>query len=462
MQFDTAVLGAGPGGYVCAIRCAQYGLKTLLIEEKELGGTCLNRGCIPTKTLLHSARLFHDIRHFAKFGIKVENPSFDYGVITSRSEKIVGQLREGIGSLLKSHGVTVVSGRGKLLSPHEIETGGERFEARNIVIATGTRPSVPNIEGAEGPNILSTDDFLALNELPESAVIIGGGVSGIEFASILASFGKKVTVLKRSPEILPDTDEEIVRLLLRKLKQLRVTFKAGVTFKRITGETEKTVEYIDHATGKESVATGQVCVLCTGRVPNTESIAPENAGIETIRGYIPVDEQLRSNVASIYAIGDVNGKHALAHAAMAQGKAVAAEMASRPHRFRDDAVPSCIYTAYETAWVGLSQTQAETRGYTVRVGRYHIPATGKALVSGVDTGLVKIVSDAKTGKLLGAAIISLRATDMIAEIAALISLNATVADLADTVHPHPTLSEVMGEAADDLFGLCCHAPKKEE
>ena len=461
MPFHVAILGAGPGGYICAIRCAQFGLKTLLIEERELGGVCLNRGCIPTKTILQSAHLFHDVCRSAKFGVNVENPSYDYGVVAARREKIVGQLRGGVAAVLKSYGVTVVEGRGRLISAHKIEAGGEEYEARNIVIATGTRATTPKIEGVDGANILSTDDFLALRELPESAVIIGGGVTGIEFASILASFGKKVTVLKRSPEVLPGADEDVTRLLLRKLKQLRVTFKSGVTFKRISGEAEKTVEYVENATGKEARAAGEVVILCSGRTPNTDSLGLENAGIETVRGYIPVDDRLRTNVVSIYAIGDVNGRHALAHAATAQGKAVAAEIASKPYVYNDGAVPSCVYTSPEAAWVGLSQTQAEARGYTVRVGRYHIPAAGKALVMGVDTGLVKVVSDEKTGRLLGAAIISPRATDMIAEIAALISVGATAADLAGTIHPHPTLSEVMWEAADDLLGLCCHTPKRE-
>lgn len=461
MPFHVAILGAGPGGYICAIRCAQFGLKTLLIEERELGGVCLNRGCIPTKTILQSAHLFHDVCRSAKFGVNVENPSYDYGVVAARREKIVGQLRGGVAAVLKSYGVTVVEGRGRLISAHKIEAGGEEYEARNIVIATGTRATTPKIEGVDGANILSTDDFLALRELPESAVIIGGGVTGIEFASILASFGKKVTVLKRSSEVLPGADEDVTRLLLRKLKQLRVTFKSGVTFKRISGEAEKTVEYVENATGKEVRAAGEAVILCSGRTPNTDSLGLENAGIETVRGYIPVDDRLRTNVVSIYAIGDVNGRHALAHAATAQGKAVAAEIASKPYVYNDGAVPSCVYTSPEAAWVGLSQTQAEARGYTVRVGRYHIPAAGKALVMGVDTGLVKVVSDEKTGRLLGAAIISPRATDMIAEIAALISVGATAADLAGTIHPHPTLSEVMWEAADDLLGLCCHTPKQD-
>lgn len=461
MSFHVAILGAGPGGYICAIRCAQFGLKTLLIEERELGGVCLNRGCIPTKTILQSAHLFHDVCRSAKFGVNVENPSYDYGVVAARREKIVGQLRGGVAAVLKSYGVTVVEGRGRLISAHKIEAGGEEYEARNIVIATGTRATTPKIEGVDGANILSTDDFLALRELPESAVIIGGGVTGIEFASILASFGKKVTVLKRSSEVLPGADEDVTRLLLRKLKQLRVTFKSGVTFKRISGEAEKTVEYVENATGKEARAAGEAVILCSGRTPNTDSLGLENAGIETVRGYIPVDDRLRTNVVSIYAIGDVNGRHALAHAATAQGKAVAAEIASKPYVYNDGAVPSCVYTSPEAAWVGLSQTQAEARGYTVRVGRYHIPAAGKALVMGVDTGLVKVVSDEKTGRLLGAAIISPRATDMIAEIAALISVGATAADLAGTIHPHPTLSEVMWEAADDLLGLCCHTPKQD-
>lgn len=459
MKYDAAILGSGPGGYICAIRCAQYGLKTLLVEERELGGTCLNRGCIPTKTLLHSAQLFRQTRNLAKFGVHAENPTFDFSEIAARRDKIVSQLRGGVANVLKARGVTVVSGRGSLAAPNVLSVAGETYEAARVVLATGTRPNLPPIEGIGGSNILTTDDVLKLSELPESAVIIGGGVTGIEFASILASFGVKVTVLKRSPRVLPGADDEIVRLLLRKLKQLRITFKAGVSFTRITGESEKTVEYVDQTTQTAASASGAVCIICTGRAPNSDAIGLESAGVKTERGFVPVNGELLTNVPNVYAIGDLNGMRALAHAASAQAKAAAAHCAGLSRPYSDKAVPNCVYTDPEVAWVGLSESDAQKAGYNVRVGRFHIPGNGKALIMGVDTGLVKIVAD-ETGEILGAHLIAPRASDMIAEFAALIEQSASVSDLADVIHPHPTLSEVIGEAADDVLGLCCHSIEK--
>ena len=459
-KFDVAILGAGPGGYVCAIRCAQYGLKTVLIEERDLGGTCLNRGCIPTKSMLHSSELFFNTQTLGKFGIQVGDVTVDFATVAKRRDRTVDQLRNGVASLLKANRVEVVKGHGAITSPTTLAVGKETYKAEHIVLAPGCKPVHPKIEGIDGSNILTTDQALRLDHCPESVVIIGGGVTGLEFASIFASFGKQVAVLKRSPAILPGLDdEETAKLLLRKFKRLKISFRAGVKFKRITGDTDKTVEY--EYNGQEEKAEGEIVIVCTGRSPNTDGLGLSEAGVLTQGGYIKVNELFKTNIPNILAIGDATRGWQLAHAASAQGLAAAAICANMPVSYYGGAVPSCIYTNPEIAYVGLSEKQAVKAGKKIRVGRFHVPSNGKALIMGADTGLIKIISDEETGEIYGAQMACPRATDMIAEIAAVMNCEGTIHELASTIHPHPTLSEMIGEAANDALGLCCHALPSE-
>ncbi len=460
-KFDVAILGSGPGGYVCALRAAQYGLKTALIEENELGGTCLNRGCIPTKAMIHCAELFHDFQKAGKFGIVMGDISYDFAVIAARRDKLVTQLRKGIANLEKANGVTVIHGRGVLTSPRTIAVEGETVEADRLVLATGSSPAIPLITGMNGPNVLTSDDVLRMTELPESVVIVGGGVIGIEFAFLFAALGKEVTVLEMAPSVLNGVEEEIVRLLLRKFRRLKIQVQTGVRVTRILGEEDATVEF--ESEGKKNKVTAQKCVVCVGRRPNTDRLGLEELGIATKNGFVIVDDQLRTNLPGVIAIGDITGKLQLAHVASAQGKVAAAVCAGRPASIRYDRIPACVYTSPEIAWVGMTEKNAKDSGRSVRTGEFHIPASGRALVMGADTGIVRLIVDSETEEILGGQIFGPRATDMISEIATVMNHGGTIREIAETVHPHPTLSETIMEAAEDVFGLCCHqAPKNEE
>lgn len=459
MTYDVAILGGGPGGYEAAIRCAQYGLKTALIEARDLGGTCLNWGCIPTKTLLHSAEVYETALEAKNHGVSTGEVSFDYGVMAANKDALVGSLRNSISILQKKYGVTVIKGFGILKDARTIAVGDTTVHANQIILATGSKPSRPPIPGIDGENVMTSDEVLAMTECPESMVIIGGGVIGMEFATLYATLGKKVTVVEMMPTILPGVDIDIVQKISLVLEQKGIEIITGAKVLSIEGGSAVTVNY--SLNGIEESVTRACCVVSVGRSPMTEKIGLEENGIRMDRGFVTVDDHMRTSVPAIYAIGDITGKIQLAHVATAQGMVAAANCAGKNETMDYRIVPSCIYTSPEIASVGMTADQAVKAGKTVKTGFFDVTSNGKAMVMGAQVGMVKLVTDAQTGEIFGVQILAPRATDMIGEVAAVMKCEGTIEELAATIHPHPTVCEAIMEAAHDVHGLCCNAlPKK--
>ncbi len=451
-KFDVAVIGGGPGGYVAAIRAAKLGKKTVLVEKDKVGGTCLNRGCIPTKAMLHSAEVYEEMLKAADLGISAENIAFDYAKIAERKEAVVGRLVGGISGLLRKNKVTVKNGKAVLTSKNTFKIGDEEVEAEKIILATGSFPANVPIKGADKKGVMNSDGVLALTECPESIVIIGGGVIGIEFATLFNTLGKKVTVVEMLPNIMNGMDLEICNTMKAILQSRGIDIYTNAKVVEIKDGLEVVFEF----EGKQLSANGDVVVMAVGRRPDTKDIGLEALGINMNRGFVQVDEYLRTNIPNIYAIGDITGKIQLAHVASAQGLVAAHNCAGENKVMRYNIVPACIYTNPEIASVGLTEAQAKDKGIELKIGKFNVAGNGRSMVMGASEGFVKILTDAKTGEILGAHIMAPRATDMIAEIATAMKAEATIEEVADTIHPHPTVSEIIMEAAHDVEGLCVH------
>lgn len=451
-QYEVAVIGGGPGGYIAAIRSAQLGKRTVLVEKRDVGGTCLNRGCIPTKALLHSAEVYQQLSGAKSLGITLGEYAFQYKKMAKRKDKVVKQLRSGVENLVAGHGAQLVRGEAVLTGPHTFRVGEEEFEAEQIILASGSYPASIPIPGADLPGVLNSDGVLALEECPESVVIIGGGVIGVEFATLFRDLGKPVTIVEMLPTILYGNDPDVCATMTGLLTDKGVTIHTGA----------KVLEIRDGLTcvfekdGQTLEAQGQVVILATGRKPETATLGLEAAGVETERGFVKVDDELRTNVPHIYAIGDITGKQQLAHVATAQG-VVAAHNAAGEHRQMDySAVPGCIYTTPEIACVGLTEDKAKEAGYAVKTGRFNVSGNGRSLAISCPDGFAKIVADAATGRVLGCHVVAPHATEFISEAVLAIRQSLTVEQLGQTIHAHPTVSEVLMEAAHDVEGLCCH------
>ena len=447
-EFNVAVLGGGPSGYECAIRCAQLGLKTALVEARELGGTCLNRGCIPTKALLHGAEMYAYAKAGGDFGLITDGLTLNYPRLAAYKDDKVKKLVSGIEALEKAHGVEVVRGFGVLDGPNAMKVGQRRITYDKLILAMGSEPSKPPVPGMETAH--TSDDVLSAINLPSGAIIIGGGVIGMEFATLFASLGKKVTIIEMMPEILPGCIPEITSKLKASMKKKGVEFILGAKVVEIVKG--RTVKF--EKDGKVDERTSSAVIVCAGRKPMTRDCGLETIGLETDRrGFIAVDEHLRTAVDGVYAIGDITGKIQLAHVASAQGMVAAANCAGQDKTMRYDRVPACIYTSPEIAWVGLSEEAAKQQGYEPVVGSFNVAANGRSMVMNESTGLVKLISDKATGKVLGCQMMAPRATDMIAEIAAVLGHEGTVESLSEVIHPHPTVSEIIAEATHDCEGL---------
>lgn len=444
--FDLIIIGAGPGGYVAAERAGERGLSVLLVEKKQLGGVCLNEGCIPSKTLLNSAKLYHYARHGAAYGVQTESVTFDWARAQERKNQVMDTLRKGIAGLMKKYKVTVVEGAARFSGPKSIEVDGVAYQGRNILIATGSTPARPPIPGIELAGVVDSTGLLNLSQLPERLVIIGGGVIGCEFACCFGSLGIPVTVLEMLPEICPQIDPEIAKLLRTELSKKNIVFHTGAKVTRIT---EDAVHF--EQDGREDQAARDMVLVSTGRVPNVDGIGLEQAGVDFDRRGIRVDDRCATNQPGVFAIGDCTGRAWLAHSASRMGEVVVNNLTGRPDLMRWQGVPGVVYTNPEVAVVGWTEEDAKTRGVPVKVAKRPMTANGRFLAEhDGERGLAKMVVHAETGALLGAHLIGGACSEMIFGAAAMIESEFRIGEIQDVVFPHPTASEVMRDA---LFGL---------
>jgi len=456
MDYDLLVLGGGPGGYVAAIRGAQLGAEVGLIEERELGGACLNRGCIPTKALIESVHVLSLARRGAEFGVSCTDVGADYTRMSQRKDAICGRLRKGVGALLKKNKVTVVAGRGKLVDRHTIEVAGNsersRVSGENIILATGSEPL--RIKGFpfDGRTVLTSDDTLQLEEIPRSILIVGGGYIGAEWASIFRGLGAEVVVVEMMEQLLPRSDNDLAKELFRAFKKSGIEIHLETKVESVNKRGKGALCKLSNG---NQVETDKVLV-CVGRSLNTADIGLDQVGIKTERGAIPVDEHCRTSVPNIYAIGDITAKLMLAHVASHQG-IVAAECAlGRESRADYRVVPACVFTVPEIASVGLTSNECAAAGINVKEARFPFMALGKAQAMGETDGWAKIIADAGTGEVLGVHIIGFHASDLIAEAALAMAMEATVEEIAHCIHAHPTLPEALMEAGEAWMGQGIH------
>jgi dihydrolipoamide dehydrogenase len=465
-ECDVVILGGGTGGYVAAIRGRQLGLSVGLVEADKLGGTCLHRGCIPSKALLRSAEVLASARAGAAFGVVTDGLRFDLELAMERKRKVVEQLHAGVEFLMKKHGVQVIPGYGRVMGPSIFspQAGAVRVGEQDIltpratVIATGSRPRALAGLPFDGVRILSSDDALQLSQVPASVLIVGGGVIGIEWASMLADFGSDVTVVEALPRILMTEDTDIAAEMTRILKKRKVRIVTGATVDAASYREQAEGIAIDVRVGDSlTTLSASVMLVAVGRQANVDDIGLEATKVVVNRGVIEVDDCMRTAESGIYAIGDVIGRLQLAHVAAHEGiVAMEAIAGQRPHPLPYDDIARCTYSRPEVASVGVTEDAAVLRGHDVRTAKFQFRAIGKALVYGEPDGFVKLVCDATSGDLLGVHMIGPHVTDLISEAALARVLDATAWEIGQTIHPHPTLSEVLGEASLAISGMQIH------
>ncbi|HKA49226.1 MAG TPA: dihydrolipoyl dehydrogenase [Candidatus Dormibacteraeota bacterium] len=453
-RFDVAVIGGGPGGYVAAIRAAQLGARTAIVEKDRLGGTCLVRGCIPTKAMLQSSELYSILKKGADFGVVADRLSFDLRAASRRRDQVVDQLVSGVEGLMKANRIQVIRGAAHIEKGGGFTVNGDRFHAENIILATGSVPARIPIGGVE--HTIDSDGILGLDEIPETMVVIGGGVVGMEWGALYAALGTKVTVLELLPQILPMVEADMVGLYRRHFERLGGVIHTEANVEEITKNSTSLRVRFRLATETHEVA-ARVVLLATGRVPYTAGAGLEEAGIELDRGRVVVDDHLRTAVKGVWAIGDVIGGVMLAHVASYEGICAVENMCGYADRTPDyHAAPNCIYTDPEIANVGLGEKEARESGYEVKVGRFPFAASGRALTLGQVEGAVKVIADARDDTLLGVQMVGPRVTDVIAEATLAVQQRLKLHDLDLTMHAHPTLAESLLEAALAADGRAIH------
>ncbi len=456
-EFDVVVIGGGPGGYVSAIRGAQKGAKVALVEKDRVGGTCLNRGCIPTKALYYSARSIEAVRRADNFGVKVGRFEFDLARAVERKDEVVGRLVSGVEQLLKGNGVEVFRGEGFVEAEGRVvvkrDEGSDVIGAKKIIIATGSEPAMIPAFNIDRENVLTSTEVLNLKEVPESLLIIGGGIMGCEFAVMFSIFGSSVKVVELLPEILSGEDRAVVRVVLRRFKELGIDVLAGVSVEAVE-VTERGVK-TSLTDGREFIT--EKVLVTIGRSFNSSGLGLEALGVEVDeKGRIVVNERMETSVNGIYAIGDVTGGILLAHVASSEGITAVSNALGESRTMDYSVVPYGIFTEPEIAGVGLKEKEAKERGMDVKIGRFPYGASGKALGMGEVDGFVQILSDPSTDRVLGCSIVGAHATDLIGEVAIAMKLGAKTEDIAQTIHAHPTLPEIVMEAAEDVHGFSIH------
>jgi dihydrolipoamide dehydrogenase len=461
-QYDVVIIGSGPGGYVAAIRAGQLGLKTAIIErDKKLGGTCLHRGCIPTKALLWTAELYSHVLEAAEFGIDLQNPSLNWANAQKHKERVVLKGANGIDFLMKKNKVTVLRGQGKIAGKGKVsvsggESGNHTLETKNIIIASGSVPkSLPNVK-VDHQKVLNSDSILTLEKVPKSLIVLGAGAVGCEFASIFNHAGSEVTLVEYLPHLLPIEDEDASKELEKQFKRRKINLALGAKVEKVEtgGKGVKVTMTVD---GGSKTLEAELLLSAVGRAPVTEDIGLETTNIKTDRGFIKTDEFMRTSEPNVYAIGDVVPTPMLAHVASAEGVLAVEYIAKKEVQpVNYDRVPSATYCYPEVASVGLTEKKAKERGYEVKVGVFPFSAITKASISNEAIGLVKVVSDKKYDEVLGVHLVGPHATELLAEACVALKLETTTEELARTMHAHPTLSEIMKEAAEATLGHAIH------
>ncbi|MDR3644510.1 MAG: dihydrolipoyl dehydrogenase [Clostridia bacterium] len=462
MKYDVAVVGGGPGGYYAAIRAAQLGLKTILFEQKRIGGTCLNVGCIPTKCLLDKAELISKIREYTEIGILRDAGVFSWSRMMRFKDDTVGKLTDGVEGILKSYGVKIIGQRAIVEKAGFVNCPdtGEAFESKNIILATGSKVVDPPIQGIDGVNVIDSTGALSLKRLPKDMVIIGGGVIGLEFASLYETMGCQVTVLEMLEEILPAEDRDGIQLVVRHLEKQGVGILTGAKVRRISDSNGvKTVAY--SRGGSESSVSAEYVVKAVGRSASRDGIDDKALGLKLDpKGNIEVDQRMQTNVKGLYAVGDVAGGYQLAHAAYAEAETAAKNCAGIDAEVDESIMPRCLYTLPQYAGVGLTEQQLRDRKIDYRVGRFPYAANGKALAQNEKEGFSKVLADAATGRILGAFLVGHNATELLSAMITAMNGGMDILTVGKSIYPHPTMSEMWKECVEAVCSACVHLPKK--
>jgi dihydrolipoamide dehydrogenase len=476
MKTDLAIIGAGPGGYVAAPRAAQLGMQVTLVESAHLGGVCLNRGCIPTKAMLQTAMVAHEVKHAGEFGVVVDGPlRIDYSAALARGDALIGRLKNGVRGLLKHGKVQILTGRASftgpqtlLVQPVQADIGAGKgtalaepqiVEAERIIVATGSKPLALPVPGADHPHVLDTDGALALTAVPASVVVVGAGAVGCEWGQIFARLGASVTLVEMLPAVLPRADADMSSELTKALKREGITIRTGTSLSAVKDlGAALEVTLAETAGGAADTVEADYVLIGAGRGPLTDGLDLDAAGVKTdAKGWVTTDDYQRTNVPSVLAIGDVTGRALMAHVASRQGIVAVEKLAGLlPEPVRDDRVPSVTYTDPEVASVGLTEAEARAKDPAALVGKFVLSANGRALAQGTEHGLVKVIADSRYGRILGVHMVGLHTGEMLAEAVLALELEATLDELTSVIRAHPTLSEAVGEAGLAAQGRALH------